>query len=275
MKSRASTSTREGEGADCGGRAAVTQRPRRRPHDRLELSRDVAVGRIDPRAKGVHGRRHPGRPAVQRRRRRARPARTVRLGSARGGDVRHPPQRGHARRRHPRTHPSRSSTTDAARRADPATATASPDCVSAPRPSARSSRRAATPVLPSSCGRADHPRIDPSIDERPTMTIRLLIADDRAMVRGALAALLDLESDLEVVAEVGRGDEVLDACCEHAPSSCRRAPCATTCRLRSARRADAPAQTPSASRRRTGGCERDPLHTYRAVNLVVFGNVVS
>ena len=49
------------------------------------------------------------------------------------------------------------------------------------------------------------------------MTIRLLIADDRAMVRGALAALLDLESDLEVVAEVGRGDEVLDACREHAP----------------------------------------------------------
>ena len=142
-------------------------------------------------------------------------------------------------------------------------------------PTAPSSRRAATPVSPSSCGRADHPRIDPNIDERPTMTIRLLIADDRAMVRGALAALLDLESDLEVVAEVGRGDEVLDACCEHAPSSCRRAPCATTCRLRSARRADAPAQTPSASRRRTGGCERDPLHTYRAVNLVVFGNVVS
>ena len=49
------------------------------------------------------------------------------------------------------------------------------------------------------------------------MTIRLLIADDQAMVRGALAALLDLESDLEVVAEVGRGDEVLDACREHAP----------------------------------------------------------
>ena len=49
------------------------------------------------------------------------------------------------------------------------------------------------------------------------MTIRLLIADDQAMVRGALAALLDLESDLEVVAEVGRGDEVRDACREHAP----------------------------------------------------------
>jgi two-component system, NarL family, response regulator DesR len=41
--------------------------------------------------------------------------------------------------------------------------------------------------------------------------IRLLLADDQALVRGALAALLDLESDLEVVAQVGRGDEVLDA----------------------------------------------------------------
>ncbi|MGF0117226.1 response regulator transcription factor [Promicromonospora sp. Marseille-Q5078] len=41
--------------------------------------------------------------------------------------------------------------------------------------------------------------------------IRLLLADDQALVRGALAALLDLEPDLEVVAQVGRGDEVLDA----------------------------------------------------------------
>jgi two-component system, NarL family, response regulator DesR len=39
--------------------------------------------------------------------------------------------------------------------------------------------------------------------------IRLLIADDQALVRGALAALLDLEPDLSVVAEVGRGDEVV------------------------------------------------------------------
>jgi two-component system response regulator DesR len=42
------------------------------------------------------------------------------------------------------------------------------------------------------------------------MTIRLLLADDQALVRGALAALLNLEPDLEVVAEVGRGDEVVD-----------------------------------------------------------------
>ncbi len=41
--------------------------------------------------------------------------------------------------------------------------------------------------------------------------IRLLIADDQALVRGALSALLGLEPDIEVVAEVGRGDEVVDA----------------------------------------------------------------
>lgn len=49
------------------------------------------------------------------------------------------------------------------------------------------------------------------------MTIRLLLADDQALVRGALAALLDLEPDLTVVAEVGRGDEVVAAAREHSP----------------------------------------------------------
>jgi two-component system response regulator DesR len=49
------------------------------------------------------------------------------------------------------------------------------------------------------------------------MTIRLLIADDQALVRGALAALLQLEDDLDVVAEVARGDEVLAAAQEHQP----------------------------------------------------------
>ena len=41
--------------------------------------------------------------------------------------------------------------------------------------------------------------------------IRLLLAEDQAMIREALATLLDLEADLEVVAAVGRGDEVLGA----------------------------------------------------------------
>ena len=49
------------------------------------------------------------------------------------------------------------------------------------------------------------------------MTIRLLLADDQALVRGALATLLDLEPDMSVVVEVGRGDEVMAAAKEHAP----------------------------------------------------------
>jgi two-component system, NarL family, response regulator DesR len=47
--------------------------------------------------------------------------------------------------------------------------------------------------------------------------IRVLIAEDQTLVRGALRALLDLEEDLEVVAEVGRGDAVVEAAREHRP----------------------------------------------------------
>src|SRR5829696_2135751 len=40
--------------------------------------------------------------------------------------------------------------------------------------------------------------------------IDILLAEDHHVVRAALVALLDLESDMRVVAEVGRGDEVLE-----------------------------------------------------------------
>ncbi|MHA7985300.1 response regulator [Rathayibacter sp. CAU 1779] len=50
-----------------------------------------------------------------------------------------------------------------------------------------------------------------------TRTLRLLLADDQALVRGALATMLSLEPDIEVVAEVGRGDEVLPAALETHP----------------------------------------------------------
>lgn len=43
------------------------------------------------------------------------------------------------------------------------------------------------------------------------MVIRVLLADDQALVRGAMAALLALEGDIEVVAEVGDGSAVIDA----------------------------------------------------------------
>lgn len=48
--------------------------------------------------------------------------------------------------------------------------------------------------------------------------IRVLIAEDQAMVRGALAALLGLERDLDVVAQVARGDEVVARALETRPN---------------------------------------------------------
>jgi two-component system, NarL family, response regulator DesR len=49
------------------------------------------------------------------------------------------------------------------------------------------------------------------------MSIRLLLADDQELVRTALATLLDLQEDFEVVAAVGRGDEVIAAAQQHHP----------------------------------------------------------
>lgn len=50
--------------------------------------------------------------------------------------------------------------------------------------------------------------------------IRIILADDQALVRGGLAALLALEPDIEVVAEVGRGDELADAVARLVPDVC-------------------------------------------------------
>lgn len=49
------------------------------------------------------------------------------------------------------------------------------------------------------------------------MAIRILIAEDQGMVRGALTALLTLEPDLAVVAEVARGDQVVPAALQARP----------------------------------------------------------
>ena len=49
------------------------------------------------------------------------------------------------------------------------------------------------------------------------MSVRVLLAEDQAMVRGALAALLTLEEDIEIVAEASRGDEVVPAALDALP----------------------------------------------------------
>jgi len=52
------------------------------------------------------------------------------------------------------------------------------------------------------------------------VVIRVLLADDQALVRGAMGALLDLEPDIEVVAQTGRGDEVVAAARESGVDVC-------------------------------------------------------
>jgi two-component system, NarL family, response regulator DesR len=47
--------------------------------------------------------------------------------------------------------------------------------------------------------------------------IKVLIAEDQAMIRGALAALLGTEEDIEVVAQVDRGDRVVEAALKSSP----------------------------------------------------------
>ncbi len=47
--------------------------------------------------------------------------------------------------------------------------------------------------------------------------IRVLLAEDQDLVRGAMAALLSMEPDIEVVAEIDRGDEVLTAALQSQP----------------------------------------------------------
>ena len=49
------------------------------------------------------------------------------------------------------------------------------------------------------------------------MTIRVLVADDQAMIRGALAGLLNLERDIEVVAQAADGVQALEELTRLAP----------------------------------------------------------
>ncbi len=48
-------------------------------------------------------------------------------------------------------------------------------------------------------------------------TIRVIVAEDQGMVLGALAALLEIEGDISVVAQARNGQEAIDAVLAHKP----------------------------------------------------------
>ncbi|MFJ4520069.1 response regulator [Streptomyces sp. NPDC088810] len=54
-------------------------------------------------------------------------------------------------------------------------------------------------------------------DRRPAKCIRVLLAEDQGMMRGALALLLGMEEDIEVVSQLGTGDGIVDAVLTHRP----------------------------------------------------------
>src|ERR1019366_8708635 len=53
--------------------------------------------------------------------------------------------------------------------------------------------------------------------DRAIGMIRVVIAEDQAMLLGALSALLEIESDIEVIARARNGDEALDVVRTHRP----------------------------------------------------------
>lgn len=54
-------------------------------------------------------------------------------------------------------------------------------------------------------------------DHRPAKSVRVLLAEDQGMMRGALALLLGMEPDIEVVAQVAAGDVIVDTALTHRP----------------------------------------------------------
>ncbi len=73
--------------------------------------------------------------------------------------------------------------------------------------------------------------------------IRLLLAEDQELIRRALAVMLALEDDFEVVAAVGRGDEVVAAARAHGPDVAL-----LTSRCRGSTASRQPALSPTRSR---------------------------
>jgi two-component system response regulator DesR len=49
------------------------------------------------------------------------------------------------------------------------------------------------------------------------LSLKVLLAEDVAMVRGALVALIELEPDMKVESAVNRGDDIVPQALAHAP----------------------------------------------------------
>ena len=181
--------------------------------------REVTLaGELAPRPGAAAGGRHRGRPAQRHRRCRPRAPGAVRLGRAEGPDQRRAARPGESLHRPPvRRRPSRSWTTASAASAWQTyrRAMASPACASGwRRPAARST--------PGRCRRRGwrlrvdaRQRIGRATVERPDDPA----AAGRRPGAGPQRAgrLLELEDDFEVVASVGRGDEVVAAATAHQP----------------------------------------------------------
>ena len=198
------------QGSSRGGRhrAAGPGGAGRRARDRRGLPRGDPGGRAVLCPQRARRRRHRRRAARRPRRRAGRPARAVRLGGARGCHQRRAALAGPAGAGRGVADNGRgaSTTARAARGRWRSADTASTGCASGSPRSVVASRRVRSRRAASGC--SPRCRRDDQCDEP---VIRLLIADDQSLVRGALAALLSLEDDFEVVAEVGRGDEVVAA----------------------------------------------------------------
>ena len=127
----------------------------------------------------------------------------VRAGGA-GGRCRRPEPAGRAQRR--RQSPRQCTASGAG--------TESRGWPSARRCSTDGSRRVRSPAAATG---SPSPSRSRTRDASAAGVIRVLLAEDQTMVRGALASLLDLEPDIEVVAQASRGDEVLAAAVASTP----------------------------------------------------------
>src|SRR6185503_15641328 len=99
---------------------------------------------------------------------------------------------------------------------------ASTTCASAPARSAASSASKAAPVRePASSSPCPVPPTDAThmnaVAKLPTRKISVILADDHPVVRDGLAAIVNQQPDMQVVAEAGDGAEALELYEQHLP----------------------------------------------------------